>query len=177
MRVEKIIVNKERPVLSEEAKAEIQKVINNFPEGKQKSAIIRVMFIVQREADGWLSPDTLDMVAEILDLTPIEVYEVATFYTMFNLDPIGKYSLEFCHTGPCMLVGVDDIIKYTEEKLGIKVGETTPDGIFTLKSVECLGACGYGPMLQCGKKYHEHLTPEKIDELIEAGRKGEIKTN
>ncbi|HNS42075.1 MAG TPA: NAD(P)H-dependent oxidoreductase subunit E [Taishania sp.] len=177
MRVERKIVHKERPVLSEEAKAEIQKVISYYPEGKKKSAILRTLFIVQREAGGWLSADTMDMVAEILEITPIEVYEVATFYTMFKLEPVGQYVLEFCHTGPCMLVGSDQLIKYTEEKLGIKVGETTPDGMFTIKVAECLGACGYGPMLQCGKHYHEHLTPEKMDEFLEACRRGEVKTN
>ncbi|MBN9293336.1 MAG: NAD(P)H-dependent oxidoreductase subunit E [Flavobacteriia bacterium] len=173
MKVE--IVNKERPVLSEKAKAEIQTVIGYYPEGKSKSAILRVLHIVEEEAGGWLSPDTMDMVAEILNITAIEVYEVATFYTMFNLHPVGKYVFEVCHTGPCMLVGSDNIIKYIEDKLNIKVGGTTSDGMFTLKTAECLGACGYGPMLQCGKFYHEHLTPEKVDELIEACRRDEVK--
>lgn len=171
------ITEQKRPVLSEEAKAEIQRVINHYPEGRQKSAILRVMHIVEEEAGGWLSSDTMDMIAEILSIEPIEVYEVATFYTMFNLQPVGKYVFEVCRTGPCMLVGSDNIITYLENKLNIKVGETTTDGMFTLKTVECLGACGYGPMLQCGEEYHEYLTPEKVDELIEACRRGEIKGN
>lgn len=175
MRIE--LKEQKRPVLSEEAKAEIQRTIALYPEGRQKSAILRVMHIVEEEAGGWLSVDTMDMIAEILNITPIEVYEVATFYTMFNLEPVGKYVFEVCHTGPCMLVGSDDIIAYLEEKLDIKVGGTTSDGMFTLKTSECLGACGYGPMLMCGEEYHEHLTKEKIDELIEACRRGEIKGN
>jgi len=166
-----------RPTLSQEAQREIQRVIAQYPQGKQKSAILRVMHIVEEEAGGWLSTDSMDMIAEILDITPIEVYEVATFYTMFNLKPVGKYVFEVCRTGPCMIVGADNVVHYLEKKLNIKVGETTQDRMFTLKTTECLGACGYGPMLQCGEEYHEHLTPQKIDELIEACRKGEIKGN
>lgn len=171
------ITEQKRPELSEAAKAEIARVIAQYPEGRQKSAILRVMHIVEEEAGGWLSPDTMDMVAEILNITPVEVYEVATFYTMFNLKPVGKYVFEVCRTGPCMLVGSDSIISYLENKLNIKVGETTSDKMFTLKTAECLGACGYGPMLQCGEEYHEFLTTEKVDELIEACRRGEIKGN
>ena len=171
------ITEQKRPVLSAEANAEIQRVIAQYPEGKQKSAILRVMHIVEEEAGGWLSPDTMDMIAEILSIKPIEVYEVATFYTMFNIQPVGKYVLEVCRTGPCMLVGADKTIAYLEQKLNIKMGETTPDNMFTLKTAECLGACGYGPMLQCGEEYHEYLTPEIIDELIDACRRGEIKGN
>lgn len=171
------ITEQKRPELSEAAKAEIARVIAQYPEGRQKSAILRVMHIVEEEAGGWLSPDTMDMVAEILSITPVEVYEVATFYTMFNLKPVGKYVFEVCRTGPCMLVGSDSIISYLENKLNIKVGETTSDKMFTLKTAECLGACGYGPMLQCGEEYHEFLTTEKVDELIEACRRGEIKGN
>lgn len=175
MRIE--LKEQKRPVLSEEAKAEIQKAIALYPDGRQKSAILRIMHIVEDEAGGWLSVDTMDMIAEILNIKPIEVYEVATFYTMFNLQPVGKYVLEVCHTGPCMLVGSDEIISYIEQKLNIKVGGTTEDGMFTLKVSECLGACGYGPMLMLGENFHEHLTKERIDELIDACRKGEIKGN
>jgi NADH-quinone oxidoreductase subunit E len=102
----------------------------------------------------------------LLSIKPIEVYEVATFYSMFNLQPVGKYVFEVCQTGPCMLNGSDDIIKYVFEKLGIKPGQTTTDGLFTLKTVECLGACGYAPMMQQGKHYREHLTKEKFDQII-----------
>lgn len=162
----------EKPVFSKEKMTEVQRVINEYPAGKSKSALIRILHIAEEEFGGWLSIETMDYVAEILKLQPIEVYEVATFYTMFNVEPTGKFVFEVCRTGPCMLVGSDDIISYIENKLSIKVGETTKDGMFTLKTAECLGACGYGPMLQCGKKYHEHLTPEKVDQLIEAYRSG-----
>ncbi len=100
-------------------------------------------------------------------LNPIEVYEVATFYTMFNMKPVGKYVLEVCQTGPCMLSGSDQIINHIKNKLGIKEGETTADGLFTLKPAECLGACGYAPMMQLGKHYREHLSIEKVDAIIE----------
>ena len=112
----------------------------------------------------------MDYVAELLDIQHIEVYEVATFYTMFHVKPVGKNVLEVCRTGPCMLVGSDNIVKYLEQKLNIQDGETTPDGLFTIKTVECLGACGYGPMMQIGEKYHEFLTEEKIDQLLDTLR-------
>jgi len=171
------VTQQKRPILSKKAQEEIDRVIAHYPSGKQKSAILRVMHIVEEEAGGWLSTDTMDMIAEILEIEPIEVYEVATFYTMFNLEPVGKYVFEVCRTGPCMIVGADDIVSYIEQKLNIKVGQTTPDKMFTLKTTECLGACGYGPMLQCGEQYHENLNTQKIDELIESCRKGEIKGN
>lgn len=108
----------------------------------------------------------MDYVASLLQIKPIEVYEVATFYSMYNLKPVGKYMFEVCQTGPCMISGCDDIIDYIGKKLGIKPGETTADGLFTLKTVECLGACGYAPMMQMGKTYREHLTKEKVDTII-----------
>ncbi len=152
---------------SEEKLNEVKKIMARYPEGKQKSAVIPVLHVAQEEFDGWLDVPVMDYVAELLDITPIEVYEVATFYTMFNLKPVGKYVLEICQTGPCMLNGSDEIISYVKEKLGIQAGETTDDGLFTLKPAECLGACGYAPMMQLGKHYKEFLTKEKIDELID----------
>jgi len=110
----------------------------------------------------------MDYVASLLQLKPIEVYEVASFYSMFNLSPVGKHLLEVCQTGPCMLNGSESIVEYIYVRLGIRPGETTADGQFTLKTVECLGACGYAPMLQLGEHYKEHLTKEKIDALIES---------
>jgi NADH-quinone oxidoreductase subunit E len=145
---------------------EVQRIINFYPEGKQKSAVIPVLHLAQQEFGGWLSSETMDYVASLLQLEPIEVYEVATFYSMYNLKPVGKYLFEVCQTGPCMLNGSDDIIKYIYDKLGIKPGETSADGLFTLKTVECLGACGYAPMMQMGKNYREHLTKEKVDAII-----------
>lgn len=151
---------------SDEKLKEVQRIVDRYPQGKQKSALIPVLHLAQEEFGGWLSTETMDYVASVLNLKPIEVYEVATFYSMFNLKPVGKYMFEVCQTGPCMLNGSDDIVKYIHEKLGINPGETTPDGMFTLKTVECLGACGYAPMMQQGKYYKEHLTKEKIDAII-----------
>ena len=112
----------------------------------------------------------MDYVASLLKIEPIEVYEVASFYSMYNLKPAGRYMFEVCQTGPCMINGSDGIINYIKEKLGIGVGETTADRMFTLKTVECLGACGYAPMMQLGKNYREHLTKEKVEEIIEECR-------
>ena len=156
---------------SEQKIREVEQIIQRYPEGKQKSALIPVLHLAQEEFGGWLSAETMDYVASVLNLQPIEVYEVATFYSMYNLKPVGRYLFEVCQTGPCMLNGSDNIIKYIFEKLGIKPGETTADGMFTLKTVECLGACGYAPMMQLGKNYREHLTKEKVDAIIDECRK------
>jgi NADH-quinone oxidoreductase subunit E len=152
---------------SQEKQQKVKEIIARYPEGKQKSALIPLLHLAQEEFGGWLDVPVMDYVAEILQIKPIEVYEVATFYTMFNMKPVGKYVLEVCQTGPCMLSGSDNIIKFIKEKLGIKEGETTADGLFTLKPAECLGACGYAPMLQLGKHYKENLTIEKVDALID----------
>jgi NADH-quinone oxidoreductase subunit E len=158
------------PQFSPEALALVNKIIKRYPEGKQKSALLPLLHLAQSEFDGWLSPETMDYVASLLSIKPIEVYEVATFYTMFNTNPVGKCLLEVCQTGSCYLRGSDDIINHLEKKLGIKVGETTPDGQFTLKAVECLGSCGTAPMLQCGADFHEDLTTEKVDKLLDGLR-------
>jgi NADH-quinone oxidoreductase subunit E len=113
-------------------------------------------------------------VAEILKIKPIEVYEVVSFYSMFNQKPIGKYMFEFCRTSPCCLNGVEDLMDYTCEKLGVKIGETTADGLFEVRGVECLGACGYAPMMQLGDFYKEHLTKEKVDQIIADCRDNKI---
>lgn len=152
---------------SDESMKVVQKIISNYPEGKQKSALLPVLHVAQAEFDGWLSPEVMDYVAEILKITAIEVYEVASFYTMYNLKPVGKCVLEVCQTSSCWMNGSEEIVKHLEKKLGIKNGETTKDRMFTIKTVECLGACGYAPMLQCGAEYHEHLTTEKVDKMLE----------
>jgi NADH-quinone oxidoreductase subunit E len=152
---------------SEQTLNEVQRIIEFYPEGKQKSAVIPVLHLAQQEFGGWLSVEAMDYVASLLKLEPIEVYEVATFYSMYNLKPVGKYMFEVCQTGPCMLNGSDDIIDHIYQQLGIRPGETTADGLFTLKTVECLGACGYAPMMQLGKNYREHLTKEKVNQIIE----------
>lgn len=151
---------------SEENLNKVKEIIARYPEGKQKSALLPVLHLAQESFGGWLSAESMDYVASLLQIEPIEVYEVATFYSMYNLKPVGKYLFEVCHTGPCMLNGSDNIIDYIKETLGISNGETTADGLFTLKTVECLGACGYAPMMQLGKFYREHLTKAKVDEII-----------
>ncbi|MFZ9660407.1 MAG: NADH-quinone oxidoreductase subunit NuoE [Chitinophagaceae bacterium] len=158
-------------------KKEVDRLIARYPEGKQKSALIPILHLAQEEFGGWLSTEAMDYVASILKLEPIEVYEVATFYSMFNLKPVGRHVFEVCQTGPCMLNGSDQIVDYIKSKLGIGIGQTTSDGMFTLKVVECLGACGYAPMMQMGKHYREHLTPEKVDAIIDECRNNAAKNN
>lgn len=148
----------------------VAEIIARYPQGKQKSALLPVLHLAQVEFGGWLDVPVMDYVATLLNIEPIEVYEVASFYSMYNLKPVGKHLFEVCQTGPCMLNGSDDIIDYIKQKLNIGVGETTTDGMFTLKTVECLGACGYAPMMQYGKTYREHLTKEKVDAIIEECR-------
>ena len=162
---------------SEETMVKVRELISRYPEGKHKSALIPVLHLAQAEFEGWLSPEVMEYVAEVLMIQPIEVFEVASFYSMFNLQPRGKCLIEVCRTSSCWLNGAYDIIEYIENKLQIKVGETTPDGKFTLKAVECLGSCGTAPMLQIGDQYHENLTLDKVEKLIEQYSAGEHITN
>ena len=155
---------------SKEKLNKVAELISRYPEGKHKSALLPVLHLAQEEFGGWLDVPVMDYVATLLKIEPIEVYEVASFYSMYNLKPVGKYMFEVCQTGPCMINGSDNIIAYIKEKLNIGVGETTADSMFTLKTVECLGACGYAPMMQLGKNYCEHLTKEKVDAIIEECR-------
>lgn len=148
----------------------VDEIIARYPEGKHKSALIPLLHLAQDEFGGWLSPEVMQYVASILKIQPIEVYEVASFYSMFNLHKRGNCLIEVCHTSSCWLMGAEDIVRHISNRLGIGVGETTPDGIFTLKTVECLGACGYAPMFQVGDKFYEHLTLEKVDALIDQFR-------
>jgi NADH-quinone oxidoreductase subunit E len=153
---------------TEEKKQQITEIISRYPAGKQKSALLPILHLAQ-EKHGWLPIEVMNEVAEVLDIHPIEVYEVATFYTMFHMKPVGKYVLEICRTGPCCLLGAENLIQYLKEKLHIEEGETTADGMFTLKPVECLASCGTAPVLQIGPEYiyEENLTKEKIDQLID----------
>jgi NADH-quinone oxidoreductase subunit E len=162
---------------SENKLNEAQKIMERYPDGKQKSALLPLLHLAQEEAGGWLDVPVMDYVAGLLNIEPIEVYEVATFFSMYNLRPVGRYIFEVCQTGPCMLNGSDDIIDYIKQRLQITVGETTTDGMFTLKTVECLGACGYAPMMQMGKTYREHLTKEKVDQIIEECRRNSALNN
>ncbi|MES2654561.1 MAG: NAD(P)H-dependent oxidoreductase subunit E [Bacteroidota bacterium] len=152
---------------NDETLAMVQSIIKRYPEGKQKSALLPLLHLAQAEFDGWLSAPVMDYVASLLNVKPVEVYEVASFYSMYNLKPVGKCLLEVCRTSSCWLRGANEIVEHIENKLGIKDGETTADGKFTLKTVECLGSCGTAPMLQLGADFHENLTFEKVDTLIE----------
>ena len=155
---------------SEETVALVNKIIKRYPEGKQKSALLPVLHLAQAEFGGWLSTEVMDYVASLLNIKPVEVYEVATFYTMFNLKPVGKCLLEVCRTGPCQLRGSDEIIEYLERKLNIREGETSADGMFTLKAVECLASCGTAPMMQAGQHYIENLRSDSMDEVLDGLR-------
>ncbi|HTH82954.1 MAG TPA: NAD(P)H-dependent oxidoreductase subunit E [Mucilaginibacter sp.] len=143
-------------------------IVSRYPEGKQKSALLPILHLVQAEF-GWTSAPAMDKVAEYLKLQPIEVYEVASFYSMYFLRPQGKYVLEVCRTGPCCLVGAEKIMDHIEQKLGVIEGEITADGLFSWRGVECLAACGYGPVLQIGPEYtfYENLTNDSVDKLVE----------
>ncbi len=152
----------------------INELISHYPADKKKSALLPVLHEVQDAHDNWLSIELQDKVAEILGIKPVEVYEVVTFYTMFNQRPIGKYMFEFCQTSPCCLNGVENLMDYTCKKLGVDIGEPTADGMFEVRGVECLGACGYAPMMQLGDYYHEHLNEEKVDQLIADCKEGKI---
>jgi NADH-quinone oxidoreductase subunit E len=144
----------------------VKKIISRYPEGRQKSAILPVLHIAQEELGGYLSVDIMDYVARLLEIQPIEVYEVGTFYSQYYLEKVGKYVIEVCHTGPCALCGGENIADYIEEKLKIKNGQTTLDGLFTIRRVECLGACGYAPVMQVNTENYEFLTKEKINEIL-----------
>lgn len=153
---------------SPELIAKFDEIVTRYPEGKQKAGLLPVLHLVQAEY-GWVSPEAMDIVADYLNIQSIEVYEVATFYTMFFLRPQGKFVLEVCRTGPCCLVGAEKIMDHIEKNLGVKEGEVTADGKFSWRGVECLAACGMAPVLQIGPEYtfYENLTEESVDQLIE----------
>lgn len=150
---------------SPEVEAEIDRYLAKYP--VMRSAILPLMFIVQRER-GYLDPPGVSYLAKRLNLRITDIWEVATFYSMIHLKPIGKYHIQVCKTLSCKLLGADKIIQICAKKLGIKVGETTPDGRFSLSEVECLGSCGTAPMFQINFDYHENLTTEKVDDILDA---------
>ncbi|MCW3127488.1 MAG: dehydrogenase subunit [Bacteroidetes bacterium] len=164
----------EQIVFSEPLMKRIEVLKSHFPDGKKKSALLTVLHEVQDEHEDWLSVPVMDKVAEVLGILPIEVYEVVTFYSMYNQKPVGKYVFEFCRTSCCVTRGVEDLMDYTCQKLGVGMNEITADGMFQVKGVECLGACGYAPMMQLGDFYHEFLSKEKVDTLIDDCRAGKV---
>lgn len=163
------------PQFPEITLAEVKAIIARYPEGQAKSAVLPVLHLAQKHF-GWLSSPVMDYVAGLIGILPIEVYEVATFYTMFHTAEVGKYVFEVCRTGPCCLLGAEQVIDHMCNKLGIHPGETTPDGMFTIKEVECLAACGFAPVMQIREQYYERLTPEKVDTLIDQLRQTDPQT-
>ncbi len=141
--------------------------IAKYPEDWSQSAVMPALTIVQDHNGGFLTPELMDQVAAYLNLPPIAVYEVASFYSMYELKPVGKHKICICTNVSCMICGSDEVVSHFEKRLGIKLGETTPDGRITLKEVECLGACGGAPMMQIGHQYYENLTPEGIDAILD----------
>jgi NADH-quinone oxidoreductase subunit E len=158
------------PENSEKARAHIAK----YPEGRQASAVLPLLDLAQRQHGGWLPRAAMDHVARLLDMAPIRVYEVASFYTMFNLRPVGRYLLQACTTTPCWLRGSDAVVAACERKLDVGVGGTTADGLFTLVEVECLGACVNAPILQVNDDFYEDLDGPATERLLDALRRGEV---
>ncbi len=152
-------------MLTQQSMEQIQSEIGKYPSGQKQAAIMATLTIAQREK-GWLSKETMDWIAEYLEVPPIRVREVATFYSMYDLQPTGKHKICVCTNISCMLRGSDLVVEHFERRLGVKVGETTADGKLSLKEVECLGACGGAPMMQLDDKYYENLTPDGVDEIL-----------
>ncbi len=154
-------------LFSQDVRSEIDKWIAKYPAEWKQSAVMAALQTVQNDNGGWLTPELMDKVAAYLDMAPIAVYEVATFYSMYEHKPVGKYKVCMCTNVSCMLCGSDKIVQHLQGKLDIKFGETTRDGRFTLKEVECLGACVGAPMMQIGDNYYENLTPELVDSILD----------
>lgn len=152
--------------------AEAKRIVARYPEGRQRSAVMPLLTLAQKQHGNWLPKAAMDCVAAMLDLPPIKVYEVATFYTMYNLRPVGRHHVQLCTTTPCWLRGSDAVVKACERHLGVRLGESTPDGLFTLSEAECLGACVNAPMMMVSGAendlYYEDLTPENVTPVLDA---------
>ncbi len=160
-----------------ENQKKVKEILAKYPSQRKKSAVMPLLDLAQRQNQNWISKDIIAHIAETLEMAEIKVYEIASFYTMYNLKPVGKYLLQFCKTTPCMLRGIDQIVKNCEKKLGIKMNETTEDGLFTLKEVECLGACVNAPVVQINDDFVEDLDSEnflKILDDLKSGKKIKI---
>jgi NADH-quinone oxidoreductase subunit E len=153
-------------LISAESRAEIDRWITKYPPEQKRAAVMAALNIVQQQNGGWLTTELMDGVAEYLQMPRIAVYEVASFYTLYDLEPVGRHKIYVCTNISCMLCGSDTIVEHLQKKLGIKFGETTPDGRFTLKESECLAACGGAPMFMVDRTYYENLTPEKVDAIL-----------
>ena len=163
----------ERFAFDDETVAEARRIVARYPQGRQRSAVLPVLDLAQRAHGGWLPRAALAAVAELLDMPEIQVVEVATFYTMFNLAPVGRHHVQLCRTTPCWLRGADEVRDACRRRLGIGLGETTPDGMFALSEVECIGACVNAPAVQIGDDYYEDLDAESVVAVIDALAKGE----
>lgn len=161
------MAEQETQLLSEQVKQQIDEWRAKFPADQQQSAVIQALMIVQEDNGGWLTTPLMDAVADYLSMPKIAVYEVASFYNMYEHKEVGRHKICVCNSISCWLNDSESVLDYLQEKLGIKIGETTPDGKFTLKEVECLAACGRAPVLYIGKDYYENLTPQKLDQLLE----------
>ena len=160
-------MNKSVSFFSDKVLEECNYLLKRFPENKKRSAVIEVLKIVKKENGGYLNEELIEKVANYLGISKISAYEVASFYSMFDLTPVGKYKICICVSISCMLCGSDNIVEYVKNKLGINFGETTLDGKFTLKKVECLAICGSAPVMQIDEKCYENLTNEKIDLVLD----------
>lgn len=170
------MINSKKAILSHIVKQAIDKEIQKYPAGKKRAAVMAALMFVQKENNGYLTTDLMDAVAEYLDMQPIQVYEVANFYSMYELQPVGCHKISVCTNVPCMLRGAEEIGDHLKKSLGINYGETTPDGKVTLREVECLGACVSAPLLQINDQiFYEKLTPESVDSMLENLLKEEAK--
>ncbi len=151
-------------MLSESAKDKIRELFPRYPD--KRSVMLAALWITQEEK-GYVTEEAMADIAVLLEVTPVQVYETVTFYTMFTLQPVGKYLIQVCRTLSCALVGAGSLIRHLEQRLGITVGETTADGLFTVKKVECLAACGAGPMMQINNEFYEYLTTDKVDRILD----------
>lgn len=159
-------VAKTNELINAASRAEIDQWVAKYPADQKQSAVMAALRIVQDQNGGWLTNELMDAVADYLQMPKIAVYEVATFYSMYELEPVGRHKICVCTNISCMLRGSDQVVAHLENKLGIKLGETAADKRFTLKEVECLGACCGAPMMQIGRTYYENLTPQKIDDIL-----------
>ncbi len=157
----------DKVLLSDASLQEIDNELDKYPKDRRQSALLAALRIAQEE-HNWLSDELIEYVAEVIGVPPVRAFEVATFYSMYDLKPVGRHKINVCTNISCMLRGCDQIVNYLQNKLGIGFGETTADGKFTLKEVECLAACAGAPMMQIGRDYYENLSPEKIDTILQA---------
>ncbi len=161
------LVGTKTELFTEDLRQQIDAWVAKYPAGQSQSAVIPALHILQDANDGWISKDIMNALAEYLGMPKIAVYEVATFYSMYELSPVGQHKISVCTNISCMLNGSEEIVTHLEQRLDVKLGETTADNKFTLKEVECLGACCGAPMMQLDRDYHEHLTTDKLDKILD----------